>query len=310
MTSSIKALTLIPLFFLFSCGYGDNGKLYRAGDKPYGGKPSYFFVNSKGKEVFPGLRFREIPGNECGEPRPVQNEQGLWGYVTRKGPLVDPKFTYASCFYGGLAKIKIGKKMGILREDGTWQVEPKREVDFGLPADGRILVYRTWENRSWTCPQSVAFGFADDRGDVVIPINFSIAKDFREGVAMVALPCKPGLGYINTSGNLTIPIEYGEALSSSEGLIGVRPLSSSKFGFIDHSNKIIIDFIYDDIKPFHDGVAAIKINGLWGYVNNHGKIAISPRYKEADSFYGGLARVLSEKGYFYINKEGEMTFSG
>ncbi|MEG1926758.1 MAG: WG repeat-containing protein, partial [Ruthenibacterium sp.] len=39
---------------------------------------------------------------------------------------------------------------------------------------------------------------------------------------------------------------------------------------VDKSGTLLSDTVYEDYFPFHEGVAAMKLNGKWGYVNEQG----------------------------------------
>jgi len=101
----------------------------------------------------------------------------------------------------------------------------------------------------------------------------------------------------------------------SEGLIRYRVLVSTydysyKYGYRDKNFNIVVEAVYDDARPFSDGVAAVydKQLGLWGYIDKTGKVALPFRYGGAYPFSEGLALVsdrdIGVQGF--INKRGEM----
>ena len=82
-----------------------------------------------------------------------------------------------------------------------------------------------------------------------------------------------------------------------------------EWGYIDNTGAIIIASKFDDVKSFHEGLAAVEINERWGYVDKAGKIVIQPQFTQAYDFSDGLASVRvkpdnSEGKYGYINKRG------
>ncbi|WP_336765697.1 WG repeat-containing protein [Paenibacillus sp. USHLN196] len=76
-----------------------------------------------------------------------------------------------------------------------------------------------------------------------------------------------------------------------------NPLISmgSLFGAIDKTGKIIIKPKYNELKDFHEGLAAVgkEINGdtLYGFIDKTGKEVIKPQYASVGSFNSGLALV-------------------
>lgn len=53
---------------------------------------------------------------------------------------------------------------------------------------------------------------------------------------------------------------------------------NGKYGIIDAKGKTIVDFIYDEIKPFSNGKAAVKSGDYWGFIDNKGTIIIPIEY--------------------------------
>lgn len=66
-------------------------------------------------------------------------------------------------------------------------------------------------------------------------------------------------------------------------------------------------FTYDEIKPFSEGLAAVKRDDKWGFVNMQGEEVIPCIYELVDEFSNGLAGVRTSKGRWgFINKNGSM----
>ena len=55
--------------------------------------------------------------------------------------------------------------------------------------------------------------------------------------------------------------------------------------------KILIPPIFDQVKDFSEGLAAVKIGEKWGYINEKGEIVIKPEFDSALRFSQGLAPV-------------------
>ena len=45
---------------------------------------------------------------------------------------------------------------------------------------------------------------------------------------------------------------------------------NNKYGYIDNSGNIVVDFIYDDARPFENGMARVKLNNDWYYIDSSG----------------------------------------
>lgn len=80
----------------------------------------------------------------------------------------------------------------------------------------------------------------------------------------------------------------------------------NKFGFIDWQGNETIAPQYDGVRNFSNGLAAVRINGLWGFLNSRNQIVIQPRFKQIiQDFRRESAVVVDGKKAIWINKKGE-----
>lgn len=61
---------------------------------------------------------------------------------------------------------------------------------------------------------------------------------------------------------------------------------------------------YDEIGDFVEGMAKVKLNGMWGFINTKGTEIISPKYKAVENFENGLSLVKTSKSAGFIDKNG------
>jgi len=77
---------------------------------------------------------------------------------------------------------------------------------------------------------------------------------------------------------------------------------------VDKNMKTSISFDYDEARPFSDGVAAVKKNGLWGFIDEDGKKITEMVYNNVSDFLNGYASVqkgwrIKPRSYFENGKE-------
>ena len=71
--------------------------------------------------------------------------------------------------------------------------------------------------------------------------------------------------------------------------------------------EIVIPFQFQDARPFSDGMAAVKEDGMWGYIDRLGQWIIPPSYAfPIGSFSSGLSYI----GKQFFNKNGNPAFGG
>ncbi|MEP7366340.1 MAG: WG repeat-containing protein [Acidobacteriota bacterium] len=122
----------------------------------------------------------------------------------------------------------------------------------------------------------------------------------------VTQPCRHG--YIDKSGVIVVPAEFELARNFREGLAAVR--RNQKWGFIDRAGKVAVKYLYDEVKEFSEGVAAVRSEKLWEYVDRQGNVVIATRYDDALSFGSGLAPVKTHLGWHYLDKQGRGVIAG
>jgi hypothetical protein len=93
---------------------------------------------------------------------------------------------------------------------------------------------------------------------------------------------------------------------------------SEKWGFCDKNRNIKIPLLFDEARPFCEGIAAIKVNGKedyilpkWGFIDSDGKKICDCIYKKVHDFKNGYASVQLSTRYCYekwgsINRKGEI----
>ena len=92
-------------------------------------------------------------------------------------------------------------------------------------------------------------------------------------------------------------------------------LKGSKCGFIDEQGKLVIPFLYNKVKTFSEGMAAVceleydytsgELLEHWGFIDENGILMIQQNYIDCGSFHEGLAAVQTEDGWGFINTKGK-----
>jgi hypothetical protein len=63
---------------------------------------------------------------------------------------------------------------------------------------------------------------------------------------------------------------------------------------------------YEVAGPFSEGLAAVRINGLFGFINLRGEIVIAPRFQSASAFSDGYAEVRIDNASGAIDRSGRL----
>lgn len=174
-----------------------------------------------------------------------------------------------------------------------------------------VLVFRDQEPTSLTTLNVTAT--ATPAGENVIALSDSAeaataSAATASSVTRIFRYKENGLwGYKDQAGNVLVTAKYKAATDFSEGYAWVASVETSKYGLIDDQTFDVNGprggFIYDDVRGFHDNVAAVKREETWGYANNTGAIQKQAVYTAAWDYSGGYARVSKGEEYYYIDAD-------
>ena len=81
-----------------------------------------------------------------------------------------------------------------------------------------------------------------------------------------------------------------------------------RWGFVNSSGELVISAIFDEVRGFSEGLAAVRVGDSWGYIDKTGEMIISASFGEARDFASnGLAaaRPIDSDLFGYINRNGE-----
>ncbi|MFC0212446.1 WG repeat-containing protein [Paenibacillus chartarius] len=103
-------------------------------------------------------------------------------------------------------------------------------------------------------------------------------------------------GYVSKLGREIIPLKYTNAKAFAEGLGAVRN-EDNKWGFVDGHGNLVIPCIYDDAESFSDGLAWVKKNGNWGYIDKKGNNVLPFKYAQKKDITSEIVRVTVSADY-------------
>ncbi|MEG0308779.1 MAG: WG repeat-containing protein [Clostridium sp.] len=98
--------------------------------------------------------------------------------------------------------------------------------------------------------------------------------------------------------------EYEDAMIFTEGLAGVK--LRGLYGFIDIEGNLKIKPSYEQVQNFYDGKALVKQNGLWGLIDKTNTVIIPFKYTEATMISEDFIAVKENDKFGCINLKGEI----
>lgn len=256
----------------------------------------------KGLKLFAG--FLDLNGDEV---TPLifmnaSNEEGDFPKVAA-GTMSVPEECYASHVRNNDASSVVPGKTAIVGRNGKLVTPLKYDAIF-IPSCGLA-----------PCLESGYGGYLDRDGREVVPPVLNKLYDFKDNLAVVALP--KGLrglkkdsslplavgnrrettedvnfGVIDVTGKAVTDFDFNKYVGCSDDIFLFRH-NSGKVMWIDYAgNRILSDLGNTGAGLFYDGIASVKMGDKWGYISKDGRILVDCIYSEVSSrFTDGVAAV-------------------
>lgn len=261
------------------------------------GKKGIF--NLQGKQLIPIVYENiEISSFDKNTPIAVKNDQNKWGFINYKNKwVIEPQYKYARSFKNGLSFVKGEKENYIIDVKGNIIItSPDR---FEVLPSGNIKIIVGYKGGKYT--------IYNTKGELLKTYeSFSYNHYNDNDIHRVEENGK--YGFINNEGKEVIPLEYDDAWFFSEGLAPV--MKNGKWGYINLKNELVIDFQFvGAMEHFKNGVAEYRKGnvsksgytwGTTGLIDKTGKIIAQPKYKEIHFVEGNVAIVtIDGQKYLY-----------
>ncbi|WP_296243796.1 MULTISPECIES: WG repeat-containing protein [unclassified Psychrobacter] len=216
-------------------------------------------INKQGKSVVDLSRYQKVDADKIsGGLLPVLRN-GRVGYVNMQGREVIPAM------------------YDMLKESQGWA----RPI-----SEGRIVV-----------KQNGHYGVIDTANKTVVPFAAAIndIDDFRGGMARVRK--NKAVSWVDKNGKPTSDSNNNtdsqnskitsvsspkdaQKQAQSRGFTTLQPRQQDgRWGFVDDNNVSMITYSFDEVRPFSEGLAGVRIDSEWGFVNLGGELVIPFRFE-------------------------------
>lgn len=237
-------------------------------------------------------RFEEV--GTFSEDRLAVQQNGLWGFVDGEGELIiNCQYQQVQHFSEGKAAVKKNGKWGFIDRNGR-QILPFQYGKVGNFKNG--LFWSTTDGGN---------SYFDENGNLVIAGPFDVAYDFEYDVARIVEDQKFGL--IDRNGNYIIRPKYIDINEFDDNQLAIVRYGSdrTRYGVINTKGDQIANN-YNDIRPYSEGRAIVKVKDQYGYINTAGKLVISADHARVSDFVEGKAVVQKNGECGYIDRNGNI----
>jgi hypothetical protein len=231
----------------------------------------------------------------------------LWGLARADGSwLIEPQFQQAASLVDGLARVKVGDKVGFIDRLGNFVIPPvfanAREFKSGVgrtsaEQDGiagvidktGAWVFRTNYQRihlatvpeppfGWHFKNAERWGLLDLDGRVVLDADFDQTINRCHDGRLAAYKNKEWL-FFKADGSPLQPPDGRLIDASCHG--GVPPYTlkiGDKFGLVDGNSNPVTPVQFDALTSAGPGIKNAKIDGKWGRIGFDGRWLLEPRF--------------------------------
>ena len=208
---------------------------------------------------------RAVFGNSSG------NGAYLYGYLDREGREVIPnKYQTASDFKDEKAVVKVKEnEFRLINKNGQTLNTYKYNL-VGNFGEGLLAFQEKADSKS---------GYINEAGNIVIKPNFTQARAFRDGRAIVnvAEDYQNKYGLIDRAGKFIIEPKYNDINSLGEerfavgkSIIEDKPYIGSKYAIVDDNGSFLTDFIYYGVSEYKNDLASAYDDKNTFFINKRG----------------------------------------
>jgi hypothetical protein len=286
---NLKAETILP------CSYDGVQFLENTGNsiiRVYIQQPKYGLIDTLGRLTVSAI-YDEL--GSFREGRLAVKRNGAWGFVDRDGLEIIPcRFREAQPFSGGRAAVKLGRFWGYVDKLGD------TDIEFTFARAGSFN-----EGLAWVYAND-AYGYIDSTGSFIIPAKYERAFDFQNGIARVSAGGQTGL--IDIGGRFTLKPKYSDIQPfDAHGLALARfGKTRARYGLLDRSGTMVTRKPFREIRPFREGMAAVRFKDQFGFIDTTGKMVIAAQYSKVSDFANARAVVQNEGRCGYIDTNGAL----
>lgn len=212
---------------------------------------------------------------------------------------------------GGLIPVKRSNQVGYVNLKGREVVPAVYDIltdgvnGWARPvADGLIVVKKNG-----------SYGVINTSNKVIVPFSRDITSmgDYRGGRVQVTKAGQGGQA-LDKKGNIiksapapkpanNPPASSAASRGASSAITAPKPATNSfttlyphqqdgRWGFVDDHDVTMITYSFDEVMPFSEGLAGVRIANNWGFVNLGGELVIPFRFDDAgvdkDARYQGV----------------------
>ncbi|MFD3156933.1 WG repeat-containing protein [Haloimpatiens sp. FM7330] len=241
------------------------------------------------------------------------SEEFLYGYLDGEGTeVIDAKYKNGSDFQNGKAVVKIKENDYAIIDTNEKLLNSYKYYYVGNLSEGILSFQENSDSKD---------GYIDEKGNILINPQYTMALPFLEGRAVVNVSedIENKYGLIDKTGKYMINPKYNDINQLGENRIAVgKALKSSpsywnsKYSLSDDNGNFLTDFVYDNISNYDKGFASVYDNKNTFFIDKTGKIAKTLPIINGTgtlSFIGDLIQAFVDNRLSYYDKKAKFLWT-
>lgn len=241
------------------------------------GKP-VALLNKAGKQAVNLLRYQRVSANQLSEGLlPVQRGNKV-GYLNMEGVEVVPASydvlsgsNWARKVSNGLIVVKKNNQYGVINRKNTVLVPFSSQISsISDYSNGKAKMVRNgteyWLDSSGR-KKEIVHSVAVSSGSRATSSQ-STASD------TITSPTIASKSMASSSTTMPTPVQAGD--------MALQPQSSDgKWGFVDEHGTTMITYSFDEVMPYAEDLAGVKMDKKWGFIDKGGNLIVPFRFDES-----------------------------
>ena len=293
-------------------------------------------INSQGKVVTDLSSYQKVDATKMGDGLMPVLRKGRVGYITMQGREVIPPIydmlgsgqSWARAASEGRIVVKKSGQFGVINTSNQTIVPFSAAIsDIDNYKGGRARIRKnktsSWIDKNGKPFEDFAATPAADRNESRENTKSNVSANTPKNVGDKydsKLPPRTNQSVYESVIEENIATDSESYQQPARGFTTLQPnQQDGKWGFVDDSNVVMITYSFDEVRPFSEGLAGVRVDNNWGFLNLGGEVVIpfdfdnnrilpSDKATETPSFVfkNGRAWVnnLSNGAKMCINKEG------
>ena len=225
----------------------------------------------------------------------LASRNGLYGYLnTRLEEVIPFIYEEAEDFqsYYGTAVVKKYGMYGTINLKGKPVIPLEYDKMTGEKYFGPVT-----EKEYVRCLKGDKCGVLNQLGEIILPFEYESLGDIISDHCIIVSKNKAGL-YNLKDRKQVLPVIYDKLILKDNYAVFYI---EGHCGLHFYDGSLTTKARYDEILPFSEDLAPVKIGRLWGYIDKYDKLVLSPKFDDCKQFSCGLAAVRKNDKWAYID---------